>query len=373
MTRQTVKIIVFVILGITAAVMLFLAAFRYFKPERFTPVPSDEENAAVLNDPASSLYVSEDGGETWRGVANAQFVPYHFLFIPQKKRLLIGTGESGVWEADSGNLQSVERGEFGSILPENSIIYDFAVSRSQPVVYAAARYGSQGYLVSLERPLRELFFAPLEDSPVRSVALDPFAENHLLTGAGTGLFESKDGGATWKAIYWFKQAIRDIAIHPFVPGWYFVSTQKGEVFRTPDEGKTWEDLTRGFSRMRGTRENQRISVDAVSGILYITSDHGLIASEDDGSTWRDIPLIAPPDSLPIIGFAVHPALYETLYVSAGNQIYKSTDGGESWKGLRFPEKGSITAIAVNPENPAMVVIGFAQKSNSRRSIFNFIR
>lgn len=375
MTRQNIKIIVLVILGIIAVVMLFLAAFRFFKPERTPSSSLEEEKAAILEDPESTVYVSKDGGETWHGIAEARFTPLHFVFVPQKKRLLIGTEASGVWEIDTGELKRVQRGVAGIVLPEDAAIYDLASSQNQSVTYAAARYNEQGYLVSLEQPRHELFFSPLEDFPVRTVGTDPFVENHLFIGVGMTLFESRDNGNTWKSLYRFKQILRDIVIHPSVPGWFFVSTQRGEIFRTPDEGRTWENLTRGFSRIQGSRDNQRLYTDPLSGILYITADSGLIASEDDGSTWEEIPLIVPPDSLPIIGFAVHPTNHNILYVSASNQLYKSTDRGATWKGTRFPEKGNILAIAVNPADPAMLFLGFSTQLSSTRSrgILDFLR
>ena len=372
MSQQNIKIIVLVLLGILAVVMLFLAAFQYFKPERMS-APSGEENAAVTDDPASTLYISEDAGETWRGITDARFTPYHIVFEPERDKLLIGTQESGVWELTSDKPWHLQKGERGNALPENAAVFDLAVSaHKKPAVYAAAKYGDQGYLVSLENPLRELFFAPLEDSPVRVVVIDPFTEQRLFIGSGTGLFESKDQGGTWKAAHRFKQPIMDVILHPHVPGLLFVSTSKGEVFQSSDDGKTWKDLSRGFSRIRGSREHQRLHSDPASGILYLTSDHGLLASEDDGVTWNDIPLIVPPDSLPVTGFAVHPARHTTFYISAGNQLYKSTDGGDTWKGIRFPEKGSITVIALHPKNPDMIVLGFAPPS-SRSGIFNFSR
>jgi len=70
-------------------------------------------------------------------------------------------------------------------------------------------------------------------------------------------------------------------------------------------------------------------------------------------------LIVPPNSLPVIGFAAHPANRNILYVSASSQLYKSLDGGTTWKGMLFPDKGSITAIAIDPTHPEVIVIGFA--------------
>ncbi|GEM_PF-5054697 len=383
MTRQQYKTIALVILGIITVVMLFLAAFQYFKPDRAgTPEPAQE--VKVVEDPLSTLYVSHNGGETWSGIAGARFDPFHLLFDTQQGLLLIGTQSNGLWQSATDSLSRTSPFlDIEGIIPENATIFDLAFSPRDPrTLYAAARYSDEtgdapregfisgftgaqangrGYLVSLTgAKAEELFFAPLSDSPVRAAAADPFDATRIFIGAGTGLYESSDKGATWRSLHRFRRTIAHIVPHPHAPGRMFVSTMRGEVFRTSDYGETWQELTRGFSGQKGARDNQRLHIDAVTSIIYLTSDHGLLASWDDGVTWFDMPLIVPPDSLPAVGFAAHPREPAMLFVSASNQLYKSTNAGDTWKGMRFPGKSTITAIAINPADPDTIVIGFAE-------------
>ncbi len=352
---------VFVFLGIFTVVILFAVAFRFFKPERKDAAVTTD-GMAVRDDPTSSLYASEDGGVSWRGIPGGQFTPFHIEFDTVLSRLLVGTQEQGLWYADSAKLDKVAQFEGNSALPPNAGIYDITTQKKEPKIYLTTRHDDRGFVAELsDSAARELFFVPLEDTPIRSVVLDPFKKDSLLIGAGTGLYMSADAGETWRVVYRFKQEIMHVAANSYAPGHYFVTTRRGELFRSFDYGETWKDLTRGFSKLKGSRENQRLFIDNATGIVYITSDHGLIASRDNGDTWQDIPLIVPPDSLPVIGFAAHPTNRDVLYVSASSQLYKSLDGGKTWKGTHFPDKGSITAIAVDPLRPDVIVIGFASQ------------
>ncbi|TSC80928.1 MAG: hypothetical protein G01um101429_53 [Parcubacteria group bacterium Gr01-1014_29] len=362
-TREHVKITGLVILGVIALGMLFLAAFRFFAPDEDGSVSKTPEHAAVTHDTDSSLYVSEDGGTTWRGIPGARFSPFHVLFDTLGKQLLIGTQETGVWRALTDTYADVSqyKDENGTVPPE-ATVFDMALSDVSPArIYAALRYNEQGYLVMLTgSSFKELFFAPLEDTPVRKIAIDPFAADRIIIGAGSGFYQSSDAGETWEATYRFRSAITDILAHPHVPGQFFVTLQRGQLFRTSDYGKTWKEFTRSLSKFKGARNNQHLFIDSSSGIVYLTSDHGLLASWDDGAVWRAIPLIVPPGSLPALGFAIHPTQHNTLYISASSQLYKSEDGGQTWKGTQFMGKGVITAIAIDPADPETVVIGFTK-------------
>jgi photosystem II stability/assembly factor-like uncharacterized protein len=360
--KKPITIGIIVILGIAAIVMLFLVAFRYFKPDTEKSGADSLADVEARDDPTSTIYVSEDGGSSWRGVPGAAFATYHILF--DNGHMIVGTDETSVWQADAtARFMRVDPFDDGTngLLPDSSI---FGLAHNLDAgasFYAIARQSDESILVRREGiAWRELFFAPLEDFPLRALAVDPFQPERLLVTGGTGLYISEDAGETWRVAHRFRNEILRLLAHPHVPGRFFITTRKGELFRTSDYGETWEEFTRAIRTFKGSRNNQRLYVDPITGIVYLTSDHGLLVSYTDGTAWREAPLIVPPDTLPVIGFAVHPTDYATLYVTAGNQIYKSKDAGRTWKGSRFPAKGPITIIAVNPDRPEMVIIGFLE-------------
>ena len=55
---------------------------------------------------------------------------------------------------------------------------------------------------------------------------------------------------------------------------------------------------------------------------------------------------------------VHPEHPETVYIGTQDGPYRSTDRGEHWERLRFPERGmQVWSILVDPKNPRILYAG----------------
>lgn len=360
--NQTMKTSILVVLGLITAGMLFLAAFRFFAPEQQNKLsPKNTTTKAVTDDTESTLFVSEDGGSTWRGIPDARFGVSRLLFSRDGTRLIIGTSQDGLWQSDA-ELKKVTVWHHLSDTKE-SAVYDVVLTdRSDPEVYAAVSYNGRGRVVSVGKDtVKERYFTSLEDVFVRGIAKDPINASRIFFISGDGFFESRDGGTNWRAVYWFRSELAALAAHPILPGMFFVATKRGELFRSFDYGVTWENSTRSLSSFRGARDNQRLYADPTSGAFYLTSDYGILVTGDNGALWKSLPFIVPRDSLPLTGFAVDRLKPQIFYVSASNQLYKSTDEGSSWRGHEFSGKGAIAAIAVDPKNSQRIIIGFSQE------------
>jgi photosystem II stability/assembly factor-like uncharacterized protein len=70
-----------------------------------------------------------------------------------------------------------------------------------------------------------------------------------------------------------------------------------------------------------------------SSTIYAGTTSGLLKSENDGSTWKQV----EPDSfrLSITSLATDPRAPETLYVGTGGLLFKSVDGGQNWSGVKW--------------------------------------
>ena len=108
---------------------------------------------------------------------------------------------------------------------------------------------------------------------------------------------------------------------------------------------------------------------------------GVWKTTDAGTVWAPIFDKVPVASIGAI--AVAPSNPQVVYVgtgesdirsalSSGNGVYKSNDGGQTWKNVGLAETRQISRIVVDPNNPDIVYVGalgHAYAPNEERGVF----
>ena len=209
---------------------------------------------------------------------------------------------------------------------------------------------------------------------------------------GDGIYKSTDAGKTWTRLG-LRDAyqIASIVIDPQDSNRLFVAAlghpygpnKERGVFRSTDGGQTFQkvlykDENTGAADLVLDPSNPR-TVYAVlwaarvapwevrSGESFITAGSGLFKSTDGGDTWRPLTAGLPgaDDGLGRIGIAVSTSqpdrLYATLEAKKDAGIYRSDNGGESWTKVntdhRIGGRGpGAMGIAVAPDNPEVVYV-----------------
>jgi photosystem II stability/assembly factor-like uncharacterized protein len=144
------------------------------------------------------------------------------------------------------------------------------------------------------------------------------------------------------------------------------------------EGMKW----RMIGPFRGGRTVGATGVSGQPNVFYIgVNNGGVWKTNDCGHTWKPIFDDQPTGSIGAL--AVAPSNPETIYVgsgeglqrpdlSTGDGIYKSTDGGKTWRHLGLREAQQIGAILVDPRDPNLVYVaalGHPYGPNEERGVF----
>jgi photosystem II stability/assembly factor-like uncharacterized protein len=95
-----------------------------------------------------------------------------------------------------------------------------------------------------------------------------------------------------------------------------------------------------------------------SRTLYASTDSGLFKTSDRGANWSMVSSPKGLDGWPL-SLAVDPQTSGTIYAGlCGDRVYKSTDGGASWRAAGGEMQDYLTwlplpgSLAIDPQNPA---------------------
>lgn len=123
---------------------------------------------------------------------------------------------------------------------------------------------------------------------------------------------------------------------PSQPKTFYMGVASGGLFRTTDGGASWVAITDG-----------KVPLGSTGCVAVAESDPNVIylgtGSDDVRSN-----------------------------VSTGRGMYKTTDGGQTWKFIGLYDAGQIGSVRIHPTNPDIVwvsAVGNAFKSNAERGVF----
>ena len=268
----------------------------------------------------------------------------------------------------------------------------------------------QQFPESTYQEMRWRMIGPTRGGRTRAICGVPSQPNVFYMGAvNGGVWKSDDFGRTWTPIFDAQptQSIGAIAVAPSDPNIVYVSSGEGlarpdlsvgdGIYKSIDAGKTWTYL--------GLRNGQAIpalAVDprdpnrvlaAVLGHPYGANDQrGIYLSTDGGQNWQRT--LSKSENIggsdveidPLHPEVVYASLWEVRlgpwedgnqYSGSGGGLFKSTDGGKTWRQLRNGLPKSIiqidVALAASQTSRLYATVASEHADNSPGSEVGFYR
>jgi photosystem II stability/assembly factor-like uncharacterized protein len=176
--------------------------------------------------------------------------------------------------------------------------------------------------------------------------------------------------------------IIDITAPTSDPNSLYIAYATGGLYRTEDEGETWTSLfddqsAYGIGAIAVTNDGKTLWVGTGEANSQRTSyaGTGVFRSDDRGKTWRNMGL---PESHHIAKILIDPKNPDVVYVAALGHlysqndergVYKSTDGGQTWKQLlKVDQYTGAIDLTMDPSNPNVV---YAAMWDRDRRAWNF--
>jgi len=268
---------------------------------------------------------------------------------------------------------------------------------SQPnVFYMAPVNGGVFKSIDYGRTWQPIF----DDQPTASVgavAVAPSNPNVIYVGSGEGLhrpdlsvgdgiYKSTDAGKTWTHLGLREgQQIAQLAVDPKNPDRVFVAVaghpygpnEERGIYRSLDSGKTFEKVLYrnenvGASDVQIDPSNPQVVYAALwesregpwENGVFNGDGGGIFKSTDGGKTWRQLTK-GLPGNIVQANLAIAPSAPKTLFAAVRTKtiakLYRSDDSGETWTGTTDDPRpglgiggGDLPVVRFDPKNPQIV-------------------
>ena len=229
---------------------------------------------------------------------------------------------------------------------------------------------------------------PYRGGRASSVAGTSHSKSTYYFGAtGGGVWKTTNAGVTWKNISdgYFGGSIGAVSVSESDPNILYVGTGEqtvrgnispgyGGFWKSLDAGETWKKMNLNIDQVQVGRiaihpKNPDVVLIAVMGDLFKNSnDRGLYKTTDGGDTWSKVLYtnnragavdVSIDKNNPRIVYASTWNIRRTPYSlesgGEGSGLWKSTDGGDTWKNISGNEglpsgTWGISGVAISPVN-----------------------
>jgi len=181
----------------------------------------------------------------------------------------------------------------------------------------------------------------LDDATISSVVnqflFDPADAQHIFIATTMGVFETKNGGEQWtKRMEGMKEVLMVVTLgmDPTRPSILYAGTSGG-VYKSIDQAGHWEKVNNGLVPPDMVKTSRALNVTAIlvdpyePDTVYASTLVGMYKTIDGGKSWKRI-----GESLTdqmIVGMVLDRTRRGVLYITGRDGVHRSDDGGATWK------------------------------------------
>jgi uncharacterized repeat protein (TIGR01451 family) len=334
---------------------------------------------------------------------------------PSNGQFILGAAQGGIWLYDAGtgtwsaktDDQTTQSMGALAVAPSNDAIIYAGTGEG---ALSGDSYFGDGVLKSTDggntwaKISGDTYFKGVSMS---RIVVDPTNADHVyaavLRGRGGarrvsppdptkfGVWESKDGGVNWTLIQ--KAGVTlgatDLEMDPQNPQILYSSFWGDAIYKSTDGGKKWKQVMTGLPVADYAGGQTRFSIaishptTGDSGTLYVGFDwvdgaghhpSRVFKSTDGAANWAMLPA-GSPEQESVEDYCGGQCFYDNVievdptnpdvvfaagqfnYDIGSGGIFRSDDGGQTWRNLGYDQHPDFHALAFNPANTAQVLIG----------------
>jgi uncharacterized repeat protein (TIGR01451 family) len=328
--------------------------------------------------------------------------------VPSTHQIILGGAQggiwlfdwnTGVWTAETDAMPSLAIGALAVAPSNDQIVY----AGTGEGAFSGDSYFGNGILKSTDggqtwTHVSGDYFVAVSSS---AIVVDPTNPNHLyvstMRGRGGnhrtspalhskfGVWESKDGGVTWTLILDPKNpyGATDLAIDPQDANILFTSVMGDKIYKSTDAGRHWAPAMTGLPAANYAAAPTRFSLGIshpaghaavlYAGFAYEDVHAHVYRSDNLGASWSVLPDGTGDDS--VDDYCAEQCTYDNVIEADPNNadvvfaagqfnygigsggIFRSDDGGQTWKNLGWDQHPDFHALAFDSSTPGDVVMG----------------
>jgi photosystem II stability/assembly factor-like uncharacterized protein len=255
----------------------------------FAQAPSDPE--ILFAGTMEGVFRSADAGASWQLISPSGSSEIHeveSLAVDPKDPDVVYVGTWHLpWKTSDGgrNWVNIKQG----VIDDSDVFSIIVDPEHHNIVYASACSGiyksSNG-----GRLFRKIQGIPATARRTRVLRQDPVNRETVYAGTTEGLYKTTDAGRTFQRMTGPDVIINDVYVDPSNPDRVLLATDRGGVLASDDAGGTFKEANHGFS----ARKVEALLIDhdnptqIYAGTVNDKTYGGVFVSSDGGAQWRHI-------------------------------------------------------------------------------------